>query len=198
MTGFGLGVAVNEAWKRFASANALGSQHFAVGQNYLEVSERAHGECSEEAAAAAAGIRAVLTGERRDFSLEYPCHSETERRWFRLMVTPVAEGGTEGAVVMHVNVTERRAMEEELRASEERYRTTFEQAAIGIASISLEGRFMQVNDKLCTILGYSLQPSSRISAGRDRIARSPSPQHAEPASTQYPHDFKPHVATASV
>ncbi len=108
-------VAVNEAWKRFGTANLLHSQDFAVGKNYLEVCERAHGDCSNEAAAAANGIRSVLHGEEREFSLEYPCHSPGEERWFRLMVTPVSEDRREGVVVMHINVTERRLAENRLR-----------------------------------------------------------------------------------
>ena len=46
-------------------------------------------------------------------------------------------------------------VEAALRESEERFRGTFEQAAVGIAHVSPEGRFLRVNDKLCEILGYS-------------------------------------------
>ncbi len=102
---------VNETWKRFASANVLQSPNFAIGSNYLEVCERASGECSEESAQVAAGLRRVLEGELPEFSLEYPCHSPTEQRWFRLMVTPVSPSRRAGVVVMHVNVTARRLAE---------------------------------------------------------------------------------------
>ncbi len=146
---------MNEAWRRFGAANLLRNEDFAVGQNYLEVCEQAHGECSEESNEAAAGIRRVLRGEVPEFSLEYPCHSPDEKRWFRLMVTPVTAGQLDGAVVMHVNITERRLMEDELRVSEERFRATFDQAAIGIANIALDGRYTRVNDKLCAILGFA-------------------------------------------
>ncbi|MGE5609267.1 MAG: PAS domain S-box protein [Bacillota bacterium] len=42
-----------------------------------------------------------------------------------------------------------------LRESEERFRATFEQAAVGIGLMDLCGRWMRVNDKLCDIVGYS-------------------------------------------
>jgi PAS domain S-box-containing protein len=42
-----------------------------------------------------------------------------------------------------------------LRASEERFRATFEQAAVGVAHVSPEGRWLRVNQKLCDIVGYS-------------------------------------------
>jgi PAS domain S-box-containing protein len=38
---------------------------------------------------------------------------------------------------------------------EERFRATFEQAAVGIAHVSPEGRFLRTNQKFCDIVGYS-------------------------------------------
>jgi PAS domain S-box-containing protein len=43
----------------------------------------------------------------------------------------------------------------ELRESEERFRSLFQQAAVGMAIASLEGRFEQVNRRICDIFGYS-------------------------------------------
>ena len=116
-------VAVNESWGAFAMANALLSTDFFTGRNYLEVCDGATGDCSEEARAAAQGLRAVLSGEQPSFTLEYPCHSPQEQRWFRLMATPVSSARHAGAVVMHVDITERKKSEERLRESEERFRT---------------------------------------------------------------------------
>ncbi|MHA3775378.1 PAS domain S-box protein [Verrucomicrobiota bacterium sgz303538] len=42
-----------------------------------------------------------------------------------------------------------------LRATEERFRATFEQAAVGIAHTTVDGCWLWVNDRLCEILGYS-------------------------------------------
>jgi PAS domain S-box-containing protein len=43
----------------------------------------------------------------------------------------------------------------ELQASEERFRSTFEQAAVGITHVSPEGRFLRINQGYCDITGYS-------------------------------------------
>ncbi|MBL9186662.1 MAG: PAS domain S-box protein [Opitutaceae bacterium] len=126
----GVIIEVNESWRRFASANVLLSPDFFVGQNYLSVCDRASGDCAEESAEAAEGIRRVLRGEVREFGLEYPCHSPTEKRWFRMMVTPVAEDRRLGAVVMHVNVTQRRLAEEHLREQEQEQRRLAEKLTI--------------------------------------------------------------------
>jgi PAS domain S-box-containing protein len=44
---------------------------------------------------------------------------------------------------------------EALRQSEERFRSAFEAAAIGVALISLKGEFLVVNSSLCMMFGYS-------------------------------------------
>jgi PAS domain S-box-containing protein len=46
---------------------------------------------------------------------------------------------------------------EALRECEEAFRATFEQAAMGIAHASLEGKYLRVNQRLCEFLGYTLE-----------------------------------------
>ncbi|HEU5070906.1 MAG TPA: response regulator [Verrucomicrobiae bacterium] len=53
------------------------------------------------------------------------------------------------------DIAGRQAAEERLRESEERFRATFEQAAVGISHVDLDGRLLRVNDKLCEITGYT-------------------------------------------
>jgi PAS domain S-box-containing protein len=49
---------------------------------------------------------------------------------------------------------ERESTEAELRASEERFRATFEQAAVGVAHVSPDGGWIRMNDRLCEIVGH--------------------------------------------
>jgi PAS domain S-box-containing protein len=44
---------------------------------------------------------------------------------------------------------------EALRESEARFRATFENAAVGIARVSLDGLWLEVNQRLCDIVGYA-------------------------------------------
>lgn len=53
------------------------------------------------------------------------------------------------------DITERKRAEADLRESEERFRATFEQAAVGIALVSLEGTWLRVNQRFCNIVGYT-------------------------------------------
>ena len=53
------------------------------------------------------------------------------------------------------DITERKLAERRLRASEERFRAAFEQAASGMAILDTDGRFVQGNGALCSMLGYA-------------------------------------------
>ena len=66
-----------------------------------------------------------------------------------------ADGSYAGAVQTIVDVTESRRAERELREAEERFRSAFDDAAIGMALNDLDGRFTQVNRSLCEMLGYT-------------------------------------------
>src|ERR1700682_6035259 len=118
----GLIISVNESWRQFASANLLQSPGSCVGINYLAICDGAWGDASAEAHSVAEGIRSVLRGAVKRFSIEYPCHSPTEQRWFILAVTALADDHPNGAVVMHLDVTAERQTEKNLRAVELRFR----------------------------------------------------------------------------
>lgn len=55
------------------------------------------------------------------------------------------------------DITARLQAELELRESEERFRVAFNQAAVGLAYVSPEGRWLMANQKLCEIVGYLQQ-----------------------------------------
>jgi len=54
------------------------------------------------------------------------------------------------------------ALERALRDSEERFRTTFEQAAVGISHVAADGHWLRVNKKLCDIVGYTADELLRM------------------------------------
>ncbi|MEF8707363.1 MAG: diguanylate cyclase [Candidatus Accumulibacter propinquus] len=111
-------IATNNAWRQFSLENSPEPGRLApntdVGTNYLQVCADPASSTSAEGAAARDGIRAVLDGRLPTFSLEYPCHSPQQQRWFMMTVTPLG-AGQKAAVVVHSNITERKRIEEEIR-----------------------------------------------------------------------------------
>lgn len=73
-----------------------------------------------------------------------------------------AKGNIYGSMSVIVDISDRKRAEEEktrllasIQESEERFRATFNQAAVGIAHIGLDGKWLLVNQRLCDIVGYT-------------------------------------------
>lgn len=118
LDGEGRIIHVNGEWRRFAQANQNADPQAGVGANYLAICDAAEGDDLEEATAVSAALRAILRGDRASLEFEYPCHAPSRLRWYRMMARSVAvadRGVREAAaVVMHVDVTERKLAEEKL------------------------------------------------------------------------------------
>lgn len=75
----------------------------------------------------------------------------------------VDERGHPAAVIGTIrDVTEQRELQNQLRESEARYASTVELAAIGIAHVDADGRFISVNRQLCEMLGYAKEELLRL------------------------------------
>ena len=103
-------VEVNRAWNHFAAANCVEGKvaSTGIGQNYLRVCENSDA-FEEDTKKVLDNLKAILNGERKEFSFEYPCHSPNEERWFILQVSAMEDG----AVVSHIDISERRKHEAE-------------------------------------------------------------------------------------
>jgi len=80
-----------------------------------------------------------------------------ERRQVRLSISPLdASGGHRiGYVGMAVDITPLLEVREQAYLAAEKFAGAFSSAALGMALVSLEGRWLDVNDALCGILGYT-------------------------------------------
>ncbi len=83
--------------------------------------------------------------------------SDGAYRWFTTRGVPIRD--TAGQIVKWfgtcTDITEHKRAEQALRESEKRFRGTFENAAVGIANVDFEGRWLSVNQRLCDIVGYT-------------------------------------------
>jgi diguanylate cyclase (GGDEF)-like protein len=101
---------VNRAWRHAGTQNGVLTETDSVGVNYLDICRAAGNEGSTDALKSYQGLRSVLDGENTNFSFEYRCDTPQGVRWFLMNATPLA-GEHGGAVVLHVDITERKAQE---------------------------------------------------------------------------------------
>ena len=91
--------------------------------------------------------------------VEYRVHRplDGEVRWIARQGEVMAGRvpGQRRYVGVSFDVTERRQIEEELMASQERMAAIFGQASVGLSELDLDGRFLRVNGALCRMLGRS-------------------------------------------
>jgi PAS domain S-box-containing protein len=73
----------------------------------------------------------------------------------RIFPVKNARGHVDMVAVFSRDMTERRRAEQAVRESEERFRRIFEESSVGIAIVSLEGRFIRTNPAFQNIIGYS-------------------------------------------
>jgi signal transduction histidine kinase len=114
------------AWQDFASDNDMKGRPDTIGTNYLTVSEGSD-ELGDEAAD---GLRGVLAGEPEQFTLEYPCHSPDEQRWFMMWVGGFERRGERFATIAHFDITQRVEAEQELAATAEELSEERDQLAL--------------------------------------------------------------------
>lgn len=104
----------NRAWKTFAEENQIQVRPDTTQVNYLDVCEN-----DKDYAFVAAGIRNVIEGKEKEFVMDYPCHSDTEKRWFYMRVTRASGPGPLRIVVSHENITTLKLAQEKLHLREE-------------------------------------------------------------------------------
>jgi len=85
-------------------------------------------------------------------------HRNGEMRWVQASAVPVydSRGNLIRYVGSIVDLTEQKQAMEKLIDSEKRFRSIFEKSGVGMNIIARDGRIMDANPVLCSLLGYSL------------------------------------------
>ena len=153
-------LSVNPAWERFAKEH--GELFPSTGGrvvNYLKVCGSPSRGYGEQAPEAIAGIQAVLNGAQPRFTLEYLCPLPKEPRWFLLTAIPLRGKG--GAVISHVESTEKyreqervRKVQAEAEHTNRRLDALYESVPIGLMYLSSNLIIERVSRLVAEIHGH--------------------------------------------
>jgi len=126
----------------------------------------------EDRKAAQAAVETARNGGTGRFTGYFATTTSKQPRWWDVVVSPIrnAEGKPERLLAVSRNVTEHKRSEEALHKahlqvakSEERWRSVFENSAIGVALTDLNGSFLATNPVYERMVGYSLEELRALS-----------------------------------
>lgn len=149
LNGDGVVVRLNQAWRRLGAEIEDGRIRLSEGSSFVaawEAADDPHGSARR----VVLGIRLVIAGYKREFSLVHPCASGAQNRWFELTVRPITVGGAAGALVMLIDVTRDRVQQEMLLRALRASRRAVEAKTSTFAGINHDMRA-----PLNAILGFS-------------------------------------------
>ncbi|HEX7672416.1 MAG TPA: PAS domain S-box protein [Polyangiaceae bacterium] len=138
--------------RSFARDAGLDDPALLVGRNDFELAWKATAHLY------VADDRLVMESNTAKVDIEEPMTFTDGRTiWLRTSKVPLRDerGAVFGVLGTYEDITEQRQAALDLHESEERFRATFEQAAVGIAHVGIDGRFLRVNRRLCEKLGYT-------------------------------------------
>jgi PAS domain S-box-containing protein len=153
-------IAVNESWKKLVLFNNLGIPNYGVGYSYLAISETATAINKETSRKIEQGINDIIRGNQKEFQMEYA--SLSGKDWFLIVVAPLADKMQKGAVVLHINITDRKLAEASLQKSEANLRSVFENIDLSIVLFDADMNVVSYNSNADAALKRHLKKGPKI------------------------------------
>lgn len=114
----------NERWRENAGTGLLPELGADIGSNFSALCESYQGPESGTARRITGALRDVQAGRTGRVEFEFPYLHDDQRRWRRIAITPFAGEGQKGAVVAHLDVTDRRRTEARMRLVDAAFQST--------------------------------------------------------------------------
>ena len=107
----------------------------------------------------------VMASGQSQVAEEWVVYPDGRRECLDTLKTPYLNEQNEllGIIGISRNITNRKQADRELRESEEKLRTLFNMSPLGIARNTLDGRFIEANDALLSMVGYTLSELKELS-----------------------------------
>lgn len=106
-------VFVNAHWIKSGRARGIPQDFDWLGVNYLSFGTSSHTDNLSFESEAINGIGEVLSKKRALYDLEYTDHTNTERRWFQMLVKPIQDQPSPLYVISHTDISKFKLESEE-------------------------------------------------------------------------------------
>lgn len=146
---------VNTIWEKQGEGNPL-LACAGAGETYAEGLSRITGACSASARLLAEALERVLSGGRGDFRVDYRLDHPAGESYFEASLIRFVSEGRVHLVVSHVDITERKRLEMQLRSTEELFCLISENVLDLMAIIDDSGRRLYSSPSYFTQLGYGM------------------------------------------
>lgn len=110
-------------------------------------------------------FKQMLEGRRKSVNLEKRIiRKDGKKTWIKMSSTVLRNELSQplSQICAVEDINTRKQAEKALLASEQNFRATFEQGALGFAHVSPEGYFQRINQKFCDITGYSREEMLKL------------------------------------
>ena len=108
-------------------------------------------------------LQSQQTNQPVQFEASYTKEADTKH--FALTIATIEEQSTaENSLFSYIaqDISDRKRIERGLQESEERFRLAFEDAAVGMALVALDGLLLEVNRSLCGIVGFTAAELNKL------------------------------------
>lgn len=160
--------AINSRWRHYDNPGNPLIYGCKLGDNYLAVCDTAMGN-SGNLPSVALGILQVTAGIKDRFTEDYSVPAFTGRSWFEISATRFNDKeGKTTVVISQIDISERKELENQLRASQELFTLISENVVDLMAIIDHKGERIYTSPSYSTLLGYSTEELKSLK-GRDLL-----------------------------
>ena len=141
----------------YGAVNKARAEFFGKKNEEMENKKLSDVLSQDEAEICMSGYVEVFEKRKQIHTEEWITNAKGEKRLLSIIRSPKLgeDGNVEYVVCAAEDITERKRAEEVLRQSEERFRSVFNNAFVGMAIVNPEGHVVEANETFCRFLGYS-------------------------------------------
>ena len=139
-------LAVSEKWKKdykIGDIEIIGKSHYEIFPEISDDWKTIHKKC--------------LSGQTQKQEEDIFVRADGSVSWLKWEIKPwYSDNNQVGGIIMYTeDITERKNIQDQLRINEQAFRGNFENAAVGMAMLDLDGHLIKLNKTVCDIVGYT-------------------------------------------